>query len=56
MTTDRTVSEPCPATFGREATEHSWITVTRSTSRQTPYEMCSKCGKIARTALQPPLK
>lgn len=36
----------CPATFGREAADHAWVTVTRSSYRPVPYQMCSKCGLI----------
>ncbi len=37
----------CPATFGREAAGHSWVTVSQSSYRDAPYTMCSKCGQIA---------
>jgi hypothetical protein len=36
----------CPATFGRERSGHSVVTVSRSSYRDAPYSMCSKCGAI----------
>ncbi len=38
------IAAACPATFGREATSHAFVTVTHSTTHLTPYRMCSKCG------------
>lgn len=44
---DGFVEQSCPATFGREAAHHSWIKVSKSSYRDAPYTMCSKCGAIA---------
>ena len=39
----------CQATFGREKAGHSWVAVTKSSYRDAPYTMCSKCGALARS-------
>lgn len=38
--------KPCPATFGGEEQSHSWVQVSRSSYRDAPYTMCSKCGAV----------
>lgn len=48
------MSERCPSTFGREGSEHCFITITRSSTLPTPHRMCSKCGVRVLLPTTPP--